>query len=45
MIKKARTRSKLFLQVKERLPDRDFQNQEEEQDFCSHAQVIPTETK
>jgi hypothetical protein len=25
--------------------DRDFQNQEEEQDFCSHVQVIPIETK
>jgi hypothetical protein len=27
MIKKARTRFKLFLEVKEALPDKDFQNQ------------------
>jgi hypothetical protein len=28
MIKKARTRFKLFLEVKERLPETDFQHQE-----------------
>jgi hypothetical protein len=29
MLMKARTRLKLFLEVKERLPQKDFQNQEE----------------
>jgi hypothetical protein len=32
-------------EAQEKLQDRDFQNQGEEQDFNSHAQVIPTETK